>query len=81
MRKKPFLRLTKKQRESVKTALDNRIFGCGLAIYAKQYADGEKAEEYNKTFMQGMNKYHEIVNALQVLGVTIDGHEPSDLNA
>jgi hypothetical protein len=71
-KRKPLLSLTNKQRETIKGALDAKTMGCALALMAKR-RDGD---EFDRKYDAGMKRYEEIVQALSVLGVTIEGHEP-----
>lgn len=69
------LNLTKKQKEKLKGILDSKIIGCALATHAETHSTGERAVEYSKKASDGMDRYNDILNALHVLGVTIEGHE------
>ena len=70
-KRKPLLRLTKKQREAIKGALDAMTIGCALALTAKRQED----DEYEQRFNAGIQRYDEIVQVLSVLGVVIEGYE------
>ena len=72
------LNLTKKQKEKLKGILDSKIIGCGLATHAELHSAGERKAKYSEMASDGMSRYNDILSALNVLGVTIEGHEQTN---
>ena len=72
--KSTIIRLTKKQREDIKKILDVKLTNWSLTIYGKSYADEKIKKEYDKRLSEITKEYDDVLIALNVLGISIDGH-------
>lgn len=68
---KPLVKLTPAQRKILKDTLDGLVVGAGLArVFTVRIGD-----EFDQAFAAKSDRHLEILKALDVLGIQIEGHE------